>query len=149
MNFETKVKSEYSQAVFATEEEITKKFPAINHRDIKSKRGGGLVVISDGESSVIEESENSTATIGSTGSKKTRNVVMPHVESCARAEKSMVIHDPKSDIYKTMVKRLKKMGYKIDKKTIVMDHVIDTLGTHKIVANVHKRVSINLTIVVC
>lgn len=113
LNFETKVKSEYAQAMFATEEEITKKFPTINHRDTKSKRGGGLVVISDGETSVIEESENSTATIGSTGSKKTRNVVMPHVESCARAEKSMVIHDPKSDIYKTMVKRLKKMGYKI------------------------------------
>ena len=41
------------------------------------------------------------------------------------------------------------MGYVIDKKTIVMDHVIDTLGTHIIMANVHKRVSIKLTVVVC
>ena len=44
---------------------------------------------------------------------------------------------------------LKKMGYNIDKKTIVMDHVIDTLGVHKIKANVHKKVSIELTITVC
>ena len=44
---------------------------------------------------------------------------------------------------------LKKIGYNIDKKTIVMDHVIDTLGTHKVVANVHKRVSITITVVVC
>ena len=44
---------------------------------------------------------------------------------------------------------IKKMGYSIDKKCIVMDHVIDTLGTHKVKANVHKRVSIDLTIVVC
>lgn len=44
---------------------------------------------------------------------------------------------------------LKKMGYNIDKKTIVMDHTIDTLGTHKVVLNVHKKVSINLTVVVC
>ena len=44
---------------------------------------------------------------------------------------------------------LKKMGYSIDKKTIVMDHVIDTLGTHIVKANVHKKVTINLTIVVC
>ena len=44
---------------------------------------------------------------------------------------------------------LKKMGYNIDKKTIVIDHVIDTLGTHKVKANVHKKVSIELTIVVC
>ena len=50
---------------------------------------------------------------------------------------------------KQISEEIKKMGYNIDKKTIVMDHVIDTLGTHKVVANVHKRVSINLTIVVC
>lgn len=50
---------------------------------------------------------------------------------------------------KQISEELKKMGYKIDKKTIVMDHVIDTLGTHKVTANVHKRVSIELTVVVC
>ena len=44
---------------------------------------------------------------------------------------------------------LKKMGYNIDKKTIVMDHVIDTLGVHKVRANVHKKVCIELTITVC
>jgi len=50
---------------------------------------------------------------------------------------------------KQISEELKKMGYKIDKKTIEMDHVIDTLGTHIVIANVHKRVSIKLTIVVC
>ena len=50
---------------------------------------------------------------------------------------------------KQISEELKKMGYVIDKKTIVMDHVIDTLGTHIIIANVHKRVSIKLTVVVC
>ena len=43
---------------------------------------------------------------------------------------------------------IKKLGYSVDKKTIVMDHAIDCLGVHKIVANVHKRVQINLNIVV-
>lgn len=50
---------------------------------------------------------------------------------------------------KQISEELKKMGYVIDKKTIVMDHVIDMLGTHIIMANVHKRVSIKLTVVVC
>jgi len=50
---------------------------------------------------------------------------------------------------KQISEELKKMGYNIDKKTIVMDHVIDTLGTHIVVANVHKKVQINLTISVC
>ncbi len=44
---------------------------------------------------------------------------------------------------------LKKLGYNIDKKAIIMDHIIDTLGTHKVVAKVHKKVSIELTVVVC
>ena len=50
---------------------------------------------------------------------------------------------------KQISEELKKMGYTIDKKTIVMDHVIDTLGVHKVKANVHKKVSIELTITVC
>ena len=50
---------------------------------------------------------------------------------------------------KQISEEIKKMGYNIDKKTIVMDHVIDTLGTHIVVANVHKKVQIKLTIQVC
>lgn len=44
---------------------------------------------------------------------------------------------------------LKKMGYDIDKKCIEMDHIIDTLGTHKVSLKVHKKVTIILTVVVC
>ena len=50
---------------------------------------------------------------------------------------------------KQISEELKKMGYSIDKKTIFMDHVIDTLGTHKVEARVHKRVTIILNVVVC
>lgn len=50
---------------------------------------------------------------------------------------------------KQISEELKKMGYNIDKKTIFMDHIIDTLGTHKVEARVHKRVTIILNVVVC
>lgn len=50
---------------------------------------------------------------------------------------------------KQISEELKKMGYSIDKKTIFMDHIIDTLGTHKVEARVHKRVTIILNVVVC
>ncbi len=50
---------------------------------------------------------------------------------------------------KQISEEIKKMGYNIDKKTIVIDHTIDTLGVHKVIANVHKKVQIELTIVVC
>ncbi len=50
---------------------------------------------------------------------------------------------------KQISEELKKMGYNIDKKNIVIDHTIDTLGTHKVEARVHKKVTIILNVVVC
>lgn len=35
---------------------------------------------------------------------------------------------------------LKKLGYNIDKKIIVSDHPMDTLGTHVVKVNLHKKV---------
>ena len=34
----------------------------------------------------------------------------------------------------------KKMGYNIDKKNIKLDHPLDTLGTHEVTIDLHKRV---------
>lgn len=50
---------------------------------------------------------------------------------------------------KQISEELKKMGYNIDKKNLVIDHTIDTLGTHKVEARVHKKVTIILNVVVC
>lgn len=41
---------------------------------------------------------------------------------------------------------LTKKGYKIDKKVIKCDHLIDTLGTHIVDLNVHKKVTIKLKV---
>lgn len=47
---------------------------------------------------------------------------------------------------KQIADKVKALGFDIDKKTLVMDHAIDTVGVHKIVAKVHKKVDIILTI---
>ena len=47
---------------------------------------------------------------------------------------------------KQIHEELIKKGYKIDKKTIKCDHVIDTLGTHIVDLNVHKKVTIKLKV---
>ena len=41
---------------------------------------------------------------------------------------------------KQICEELKKIGYDIDKKKIVLDHAIDTLGTHNVEINLHKKV---------
>lgn len=41
---------------------------------------------------------------------------------------------------------LKKMGYNIDKKCIKLDHSLDTLGTHVVNIELHKRVVVKLNV---
>ena len=41
---------------------------------------------------------------------------------------------------------LEKQGYKIDRKKIVLDHPIKTLGDHKVVLKLHKEVSLDLPV---
>lgn len=42
---------------------------------------------------------------------------------------------------KQIKEELDKLGYKIDKKTIYLDHPIDTLGTHIVSIQLHKQVT--------
>lgn len=48
---------------------------------------------------------------------------------------------------KQISEELSKMGYDIDKKKIVIDTDMNTLGTHIITINLHKRVSFKMNIV--
>ena len=41
---------------------------------------------------------------------------------------------------------LQKMGYKIDKKNILLDHEIDVLGNHEVKIKLHKKVEFNINI---
>lgn len=41
---------------------------------------------------------------------------------------------------KQIAQELKNKGYDIDKKLIECDHIIDTLGVHKVKINLHKKV---------
>ena len=48
---------------------------------------------------------------------------------------------------KQISEELKKMGFSIDKKCIKSDHVIDSLGTHEVQIELHKRVKFPLKVV--
>lgn len=42
---------------------------------------------------------------------------------------------------------LKKMGYSIDKKNIKVEYNIDSLGTHKVLIELHKKVKFSINVV--
>ncbi len=73
----------------------------------------GVVFINDGKNMWVDDSENHTLVIGVTGSGKTSAVVDPLIYSLCKHGESMVITDPKGEIYKDHAELLKARGYKI------------------------------------
>ena len=61
----------------------------------------------------IDASDNHTLIIGSTGSKKSRLLVMPTVKILGYAGESMIITDPKAEIFERTAVELANNGYKI------------------------------------
>ena len=47
---------------------------------------------------------------------------------------------------KQIEEKLKKLGYNIDKKSIILDHDLDVLGLHEIKIALHKKVIIKLRV---
>lgn len=75
-------------------------------------KGGVPLGISD-NFVFVDSSDSHTMVLGATGSKKSRLVIMPMVRILADAGESMVISDPKSEIYERTSGYLKQKGYDI------------------------------------
>ena len=63
------------------------------------------------EQVLVDNSDSHTLVIGATGSKKSRLVIMPSVYILGAAGESMIISDPKAEIYSRTAGYLKKEGY--------------------------------------
>ena len=74
---------------------------------------GGIVFINDGKNIWVDDSEYHTMVVGTTGSGKTTCVVNPLVYSLSKHGESMIITDPKGELYKEHANLLKSRGYKI------------------------------------
>ena len=61
----------------------------------------------------VDNGDYHTLVIGSTGSGKTQTVVLPTVKVLARKGESMIITDPKGEIYSKTATMLKEKGYQI------------------------------------
>lgn len=86
----------------------------ISSKKIKYNTHKGGVPLGTNENSVLVDSSDShTMVLGATGSKKSRLVIMPMVRILADAGESMVISDPKSEIYERTSGYLKQKGYNI------------------------------------
>ena len=107
-------KDEKGYARWSKESEIRKapKMVKVPIHEENSK-AAGIVLINDGRNMWVDNGENHTLVIGATGSGKTTCLVNPLVYSLVKAKESMIITDPKGEIYKMHSNLLRARGYKI------------------------------------
>lgn len=73
----------------------------------------GIVLTSDKNTFWVDNGEYHTLVIGSSGSGKTRGVVKPLVNILAKHGESMILTDPKGELYQANAEYLKKLGYNV------------------------------------
>ena len=107
-------KKEKGYSRWATEKEIKKA------KDIckvmcqqKTADAAGVPLINNGKEMYVDNSEQHTLVIGATASGKTTSVVDPLVISLSKHDESMIITDPKGEIYKNHANMLKSRGYNV------------------------------------
>ena len=73
----------------------------------------GIVVVNDGKKLWVDDGEAHSLIIGATGSGKTQCVVFPMIKVLAKAGESMILTDPKGELYEQTSELLREKGYNI------------------------------------
>lgn len=79
----------------------------------RQKGGVPLMYNAVAEQLVVDPTDSHTLVFGSSGSKKTRTVVMPSIHVLAQAGESMIIHDAKGELYARTAAMLMRNGYEV------------------------------------
>lgn len=112
IGFTTKKKDEGGYSRWATEKEmkaVLRKIIPIH----QTTDAAGIPLINNGKEIWVDNGEYHNLIIGSTGSGKTQSMVNPLVKILAKKGESMVVTDPKGEIYEENVEMLKSRGYNV------------------------------------
>ena len=99
-------------ARWAKKNEVKKQLKQVDPKAY-SADAAGMVVINEGNTLWVDDGEAHNIVIGATGSGKTQAVVFPMVQSLAKKGESMIITDPKGEIYEETGNMLRERGYNI------------------------------------
>lgn len=105
-------KKEKGYSRWATDKEMKKELSKVLPMSEKSECAG-IPIINNGKEIWVDDGEYHNIIIGSTGSGKTEMLVLPMVKSLAKNDESMIITDPKGEIYEKTAVELKERGYNI------------------------------------
>lgn len=108
----TASKKDKGYSRWAKEKEIKEELTCVPITAPNSKKAGVPLILNDKEM-WVDDSEYHSLVIGATGSGKTQTVIFPMVHSLAKARESMIITDPKGEIYEETGNMLRARGYQI------------------------------------
>ena len=108
----TTEKKDKGYSRWAKEKEIKEELECVPVQ-AKRAKAAGIPLIVTKEELWVDNGEYHSLIIGATGSGKTQGVVFPQVHSLAKARESMIITDPKGEIYEKSSVMLREMGYQI------------------------------------
>ena len=105
-------KGDYSR--WAKDEEVQKKLKEINVSLPTISNAGIPLLVNLKKNKVwVDDGEAHTLIMGSTGSGKTRRLIMPMIKILAKKGESMILTDPKGELYEESVAMLTAKGYNI------------------------------------
>ena len=105
-------KKENGYARWASKSEVKRQLKAVDPKAYTAD-AAGIVVMNNGKKLWVDNGEAHNIVIGATGSGKTQAVVFPMVNCLAKKGESMIITDPKGEIYEQTANMLKERGYNI------------------------------------
>ena len=105
-------KDEKGFSRWCTDKEIKDTLSEINVKDTEYKHAG-FPLLSTGDKFWVDDGESHNIVIGSTGTGKTQCVILPLVKILAKKGESMIVTDPKGEIYRESAGLLKEKGYQI------------------------------------
>lgn len=112
IGFEIKDKSDKGYSRWAKDKEMKHELKMVLPGD-ETSIYGGIPLINNGKEIWVDDGEYHNLIIGSTGSGKTQMTVQPMVKCLAKSNQSMIITDPKGEIYENNANELRERGYKI------------------------------------
>ncbi|MEG0021398.1 MAG: type IV secretory system conjugative DNA transfer family protein [Bacilli bacterium] len=108
----TSAKKENGYSRWLTEKEMKKELKMVLP-NAPSSEAAGIPLINDGKKLWVDDGEYHNLIIGSTGAGKTEMTIQPMVKVLAKKGESMIITDPKGEIYEKNAVELKEKGYNI------------------------------------
>lgn len=112
LGISTSPKKEKGYSRWATDKEMKQHLKKVDPKLEKSDVAG-IPLINNGKEIWVDAGEWHNLVIGSTASGKTESIVQPMVKTLAKAGESMIITDPKGEIYERNANELKEKGYNI------------------------------------